>query len=59
LVGGEDRNSSPEASRAFFQQVALSDKELHDYPGGYTNLLSDSPTEEVLCDIDKWLDRHV
>jgi acylglycerol lipase len=59
LIGGADRNSSPEASKAFFQRVTLSDKELHEYAGAYTNLLSDSVTKEVLSDIDKWLDAHV
>jgi acylglycerol lipase len=57
LVGGADRNSPPEASNAFFQQAALSDKELHGYAGAYTNLLSDSVSEAVLSDIDKWLEQ--
>src|SRR5258708_7670531 len=52
LVGGADRNASPEASKAFFQQVTLSDKQLHEYAGAYTNLLSDSVSEAVLSDID-------
>ncbi len=59
LVGGADRNSSPEASKAFFQQVTLSDEELHEYAGAYTNLLSDTVSEAVLSDIDRWLDGHV
>ncbi len=59
VVGGADRIVPPQASKTFFQQVALTDKELHEYPGAYTNLLSDSVSEEVLGDIDTWLDRHV
>lgn len=58
LLGGADRNSSPGANRAFFQQVGWSDKELREYAGAYTNLLSDTVTETVLSDIDRWLDRH-
>jgi len=59
LVGGADRISSPEASKAFFQQVASSDKEWHEYPGAYTNLLSDSVSEAVLSDINEWLEKHL
>jgi alpha-beta hydrolase superfamily lysophospholipase len=59
LIAGADRAASPEASKQFFQQVALQDKELHEYPGSYTNLLSDTVYEQVFGDIDKWLDRHI
>ena len=58
LLGGEDRNASPAANKAFFQQVGCSDKALHEYAGAYTNLLSDTVTETVLADIDRWLDGH-
>lgn len=59
LVAPGDRFTPPEASRAFFQKVASADKEWHEYPGAYTNLLSDTVYDEVLGDIDKWLDRHL
>jgi alpha-beta hydrolase superfamily lysophospholipase len=59
LVGGADRTAPPQASKGFFQRVESSDKELHEYAGAYTNLLSDSVSEAVLSDIDTWLDRHV
>jgi alpha-beta hydrolase superfamily lysophospholipase len=59
LVGGADRNSSPETAKSYFQNVIITDKELHEYPGAYTNLLSETNYEEVLNDIDTWLDKHL
>jgi alpha-beta hydrolase superfamily lysophospholipase len=41
------------------EAVALPDKEFHEYPGAYTNLLSDTVSDGVLTDIGAWLDRHV
>ncbi len=59
LIGEADRTSSPGTNKAFFQQVVLPDKQLHEYAGGYTNLLCDSVSEAVFSDIDQWLDQHV
>jgi alpha-beta hydrolase superfamily lysophospholipase len=59
LIGGADRNSSPETAKSYFQNVTITDKELHEYPGAYTNLLSELNSEEVLKDIDQWLDKHL
>lgn len=59
LVGEADRTSAPASTKAYFQRVGSSDKVLIEYPGAYTNLLSDTNYEQVLGDIDAWLDRHV
>jgi acylglycerol lipase len=59
LVGGADRNTSLEATKSYFQKVTIADKELHEYPGAYTNLLSETNNQEVLNDIDKWLGKHL
>jgi len=37
LIAGADRAAPPEASKQFFQQVALQDKELHEYPVLYND----------------------
>jgi alpha-beta hydrolase superfamily lysophospholipase len=58
LIGSADSTTMPTATRAFYQRVASSDKELHEYAGAYTNLLSDTVTPEVLKDIDGWLSKH-
>ena len=59
LIGGADRNSSPETTKLYFQNVTIADKELREYPGAYANLLSETNYEEVLKDIDEWLDKHL
>jgi alpha-beta hydrolase superfamily lysophospholipase len=59
LIAGADRAAPPEASKQFFQRVVLKDKEMHEYTGAYANLLSETIHEEVLGDIDRWLDRHL
>jgi alpha-beta hydrolase superfamily lysophospholipase len=59
LIGGADRISFPEASKAFFRSVADPDKELHEYRGAYANLLSETNYQEVLSDIDQWLNDHL
>ena len=57
LCGDEDRAVPPASMRAYYERVGSPDREFHEYPGGYTNLLSDSVTDAVLADIDRWLDR--
>jgi alpha-beta hydrolase superfamily lysophospholipase len=59
LCGGADRTIPPETTKAFFEKVSVRDKEFHEYPDAYTNLLSDTVYEEVLSDVDKWIDRHL
>lgn len=59
LMGEADQTVPPQASKNFIQKMAFPDKELHEYPGAYTNLLSDTVYEDVLADIDRWLDRHL
>jgi acylglycerol lipase len=59
LVGEADRTSSPASTKAYFERVGAADKTLIEYPGAYTNLLSDTDYEQALADIDAWLDRHV
>jgi len=59
LIGGSDRNSSTETTKLYFQNVTIADKELREYPGAYANLLSETNSEEVLKDIDEWLDKHL
>jgi alpha-beta hydrolase superfamily lysophospholipase len=59
LIGGADRLALPSASKAYFARVGSPDKELREYPGAYTNLLSETVTPEVLGDLDRWLERHV
>ncbi|HEV8402496.1 MAG TPA: alpha/beta hydrolase [Candidatus Limnocylindrales bacterium] len=57
LCGGADHVVPPASMRAYFERVGSADKTFHEYPGAYTNLLSDTVHDAVLADIDVWLDR--
>lgn len=56
--GTADRITSPEGSREFFRRVALADKELKEYAGGYHVPFHDINQAEFLADLEGWLDRH-
>lgn len=59
LHGGADRLVPPETSRAFFAQVALADKERHEYEGFYHEPHNDVGWEQPLGDLEDWLERHL
>jgi len=59
LIGTADHLASPAENRAFFQALVASEKDLYEYPDAYTNLLSDTVSDKVLRDIEKWLGRHL
>lgn len=59
LHGGADRLVPADASRAFFEQVALEDKERHEYEGGYHEPHNDLGKEQALADLEAWLERHL
>jgi alpha-beta hydrolase superfamily lysophospholipase len=58
LHGSADRVVAPEVSRWFFEDVTLDDKERIEYPGGYHELDNDTNHEEVLRDLNAWLEKR-
>ncbi len=58
LHGGADRVTLPQNSRVFFERLTLDDKERQEYPGGYHELHSDINYQEVLQDMEDWIQRH-
>lgn len=58
LHGGDDSVAHPEASRVFFEQLTLLDKERREYPGSRHAPHNDINYEELLIDLENWLDRH-
>jgi alpha-beta hydrolase superfamily lysophospholipase len=58
LHGGADRVTLPESSRIFFERLTLADKEIREYPGSYHELHNDLNYQEVLADMEDWLNRH-
>mgnify|MGYP001791770578 CR=1 FL=1 len=59
LHGGADRVTLPQNSRVFFERLTLADKERQEYPGSYHELHSDINYQEVLGDMEDWIQRHL
>jgi alpha-beta hydrolase superfamily lysophospholipase len=59
LHGAADRMVSPEGSRIFFNKACCPDRELKEYPGAYHGLFADFGHEEVLRDVEQWINKHI
>jgi alpha-beta hydrolase superfamily lysophospholipase len=59
LHGGADRVAVPAGSEAFYQQVTYPDKLRIEYPGAYHELHCDINYQEVLTDLENWLEKHL
>ncbi|KAF3885182.1 MULTISPECIES: alpha/beta hydrolase [Nostocales] len=59
LHGGADRIALPEGSRIFYQKISFPDKELYEYPESRHALHRDVDYQEILTDLENWLERHV
>ncbi|MGB6299133.1 MAG: lysophospholipase [Rivularia sp. (in: cyanobacteria)] len=59
LHGGADTVTLPQSSRIFFERLTLADKERQEYPGSYHELHSDINYQEVLEDMEDWIQRHL
>lgn len=57
--GGADRLAPPEASRIFYEKMTLADKERHEYEGYYHEVFNDVGKEQVLADVEQWIEQHV
>jgi alpha-beta hydrolase superfamily lysophospholipase len=59
LHGSDDRMVPPDGSRTFFAKVRFPDREFREYPGAYHGLFADRGFEEVLGDLERWIDTHI
>lgn len=59
LHGTEDKATKPSGSQHFYEQAGSSDKTLKLYEGHYHDMLNDLGKEEVLGDIQNWIDAHI
>jgi alpha-beta hydrolase superfamily lysophospholipase len=59
LHGGADRVTLAQSSRVFFERLTLADKERQEYPDSYHELHSDINYQEVLGDMEDWIQRHL
>jgi alpha-beta hydrolase superfamily lysophospholipase len=59
LHGSRDDMVPPEGSRAFVARVEHPDKRLIEYPEGRHVLFADIDHEQVLGDMEQWIERHL
>ncbi len=56
LHGSADRMVPPDGSREFFSKVRFPDRELRVLPGAYHGLFADLGYQEVLENLERWID---
>ena len=59
IHGTEDKATRPAGSQYFYDNAGSSDKTLKLYEGHYHDLLADLGKEDVLADIQAWLDERI
>ncbi len=59
LHGTGDKAASAKGGEQFYAQSGASDKTLKLYQGAYHDLLNDTGREQVMADIEGWLDGHI
>ncbi|MGB5635017.1 MAG: lysophospholipase [Waterburya sp.] len=59
LHGGADLVTLPENSRLFFDRLTITDKEIQEYADSRHELHNDLNYQEVLADIEYWIERHL
>lgn len=59
MHGSADRATKPEGSREFHDRAGSKDKTLKIYDGRFHDLLNDLGKEEVMSDIQAWIDEHL
>lgn len=59
IHGGADRLNSPHGSLSFFEKVAFPDKQLKVYPESFHESHNDLNHQQVINDIEQWLERHL
>ncbi len=59
MLAGQDRVTFPEGSRNFFEKLTFPDIELKEYPESYHCIQDDLNYQEVLADLEDWLERHL
>jgi alpha-beta hydrolase superfamily lysophospholipase len=58
VQGGADRLIPPEMGQRFYDQVLLTDKEIKVYPDAYHEVHNDLCAQQVMLDMEHWLERH-
>jgi alpha-beta hydrolase superfamily lysophospholipase len=59
LHGTADKVAKPSGSREFYEKAGSDDKTLKLYEGHFHNLLADVGKQQVMADIQAWIDAHI
>jgi len=59
LHGTGDKVTKASGSKEFYDKAGSSDKTLKLYEGHYHDLLADLGKEQVMADIQTWIDAHI
>lgn len=59
LHGSADKVTKPSGSQEFYEKAASSDKTLKLYDGHVHDLLADLGKQQVMADIQEWIDAHL
>ncbi len=59
LHGTADKATKPSGSQRFFDMAGSKDKTLKLYQGHFHDLLNDVGKEQVMADIENWIDTHL
>jgi len=59
LHGTRDRATKPSGSQHFYEKTGSADKTLKLYEGHFHDLLSDVGKQQVMADIQAWIDAHL
>lgn len=59
LHGSADRTVPPDGSRLYFEKISFPNKQYIEYPGAFHDLHLDWDSEQVLADVEYWLDQQL
>jgi alpha-beta hydrolase superfamily lysophospholipase len=59
LHGTADKVTKPSGSKEFYEKAGSSDKTLKLYEGHFHDLLADVGKQQVMADIQSWIDEHL
>jgi alpha-beta hydrolase superfamily lysophospholipase len=59
LHGSDDRMVPPDGTRSFFSRLQSNEREFREYPGAYHGLFADIGHQDVLNDVEQWLETRL
>jgi len=59
LHGNADRMVLPDGTRAIMRRLGQADRQLLEYPEGFHALFADIGGDQVLADVERWIEAHM